>query len=143
MQIQDLKSISTQKSKKRIGRGGKKGTYSGKGLKGQRSRAGRKMMPMVREIIKRYPKLKGYRAKRADNLFSVLNLDILEKSFVDSDNINPKILFERGLIRRIKGKIPKVKILGTGEIKKKLIVEGCSVSQSAKEKIERAGGSIK
>src|SRR4030043_532865 len=47
------------KKKKRVGRGGKRGTYSGKGIKGQKSRAGRKMVPVIRELIKKYPKLRG------------------------------------------------------------------------------------
>ena len=61
MQINQLSPKHKEKRKKRIGRGGKKGTYSGKGMKGQRSRAGRKMAPIIRELIKRYPKLRGYR----------------------------------------------------------------------------------
>jgi large subunit ribosomal protein L15 len=52
-------------------------------------------------------------------------------------------LLEKKLIRRIKGKMPKVKILGRGELTKKLIIKNCSVSKSAKEKIEKAGGNIK
>jgi len=52
-------------------------------------------------------------------------------------------LFERKLIRRIKGRIPKVKILGRGEIKKTLQIEGCQLSKPAREKIEKAGGQIK
>lgn len=59
MQIHQLKPIHKPKKKKRVGRGGKKGTYSGKGMKGQKSRAGKRFKPMIRELIKRYPKLKG------------------------------------------------------------------------------------
>jgi large subunit ribosomal protein L15 len=143
MQIQDLKPIHKNSKKKRIGRGGKKGTYSGRGLKGQKSRAGRKMMPMVREIIKRYPKLKGYRARRPLDSSVVLNLNVLQNNFKDSEIVNPKTLLEKGLIRRIIGRVPEVKILGDSEIKKKIIIEGCKVSKSAREKIEKAGGEIK
>jgi len=142
MQIHELKPIYNAKKRKRVGRGGKKGTYSGRGLKGQKSRAGRKMMPMVREIIKRYPKLKGYKARKSENIFAVLNLEILEKRFDKSDIVNPKLLLEKRLIRRIKGRTPYVKILGTGELKKNLIIEGCFVSRVAREKIEKAGGKI-
>jgi large subunit ribosomal protein L15 len=46
-----------------VGRGGKKGTYSGRGIKGQKSRAGKRLEPIIRSIIKRYPKLRGYRFK--------------------------------------------------------------------------------
>ena len=59
MQIHQLKIIHKMKRKKRVGRGGKKGTYSGKGIKGQKSRAGKRFKPMIRDVIKRYPKLKG------------------------------------------------------------------------------------
>jgi len=52
-------------------------------------------------------------------------------------------LIEKRLIRRIRGRLPKVKILGQGKLTKKLIIEGCQASKQAKEKIEKAGGSIK
>lgn len=63
MQLNDLKPIHKNKKRKRVGRGGKRGTYSGRGQKGQLSRAGRKLKPVIREIIKRYPKLRGYKFK--------------------------------------------------------------------------------
>ena len=143
MQIHQLKPKNKTKSRKRIGRGGKKGTYSGKGMKGQRSRAGRKMAPMVRELIKRYPKLKGYRAKNINDRPVILTLDVLEKNFDSSEKITPQTLLEKNLIRKIKGRIPKVKILDGGEIKKKLNIENCQASKSVKESIKKAGGEIK
>jgi large subunit ribosomal protein L15 len=63
MQLHELKPIHKSKKRKRVGRGGKRGTFAGRGQKGQRSRAGRKMKPVVRELIKRYPKLRGYKFK--------------------------------------------------------------------------------
>ncbi|PIS13477.1 MAG: hypothetical protein COT67_01505 [Candidatus Tagabacteria bacterium CG09_land_8_20_14_0_10_41_14] len=63
MQLHQLKPSTKNKDKKRIGRGGKRGTYSGRGLKGQKSRAGRKLRPQLRDIIKRLPKKRGYRFK--------------------------------------------------------------------------------
>ncbi len=143
MQLHELKPTHKNKSKKRVGRGGKKGTYSGKGLKGQSSRAGRKMVPIIREIIKRYPKLKGYRRFVFENKTAIINLDTIEKNFKDGDSVNPKILIEKGIISLMKGKIPKVKILGDGKISKKITVEKCNLSDSAKESIKKAGGSIK
>jgi len=74
MQIHELKPKHKNRGKKRIGRGGKKGTYSGKGMKGQASRAGRKMVPIIRELIKKYPKMKGYRSFRIGNDIAVVNL---------------------------------------------------------------------
>lgn len=59
MQLHELQPKHKLKKQKRIGRGGKRGTYSGRGIKGQKSRAGRKLKPAIREFIKRYPKLRG------------------------------------------------------------------------------------
>ena len=143
MQLHNLKPTHKLKKKKRIGRGGKKGTYSGAGMKGQKSRAGRKMQPIIRELIKRYPKLRGYRQKTRERLESEVNLLTLEKSFKQGEKISPEILIKRKIIRKMKSRIPVVKILAKGELKKKLIVEGCKVSKGAKEKIEKAGGIIK
>ena len=63
MQLHQLKPTHKAKRAKRVGRGGKKGTYSGRGMKGQKSRSGARMQPIIRELIKRYPKLRGYRRK--------------------------------------------------------------------------------
>jgi large subunit ribosomal protein L15 len=63
MQLHQLKPIHKLKKRKRVGRGGKKGTYSGRGIKGQKARAGRRLKPAIRELIKRYPKLRGYKFK--------------------------------------------------------------------------------
>jgi len=143
MQVHELKPIHKTKSKKRIGRGGHKGTYSGKGMKGQTSRAGRKMVPIIREIIKRYPKLKGYRREVMPDFSTVVNLDILEKNFKDGDIVNPENLIKKGIVGMIKGKEPQIKILGNGKISKKIIIEKCKISKSARESVEKAGGSIK
>jgi len=146
MQIHQLKPIHKIKSRKRVGRGGKHGTFSGRGVKGQKARAGRKTEPIIRLIIKRYPKLRGYRFKskfKSQKLkVTVINLDVLEEKFKTDDKINPTVLIEKKLIRRIKGKIPLVKILAKGEITKKLIIEKCQLSKNAKVKIEKAGGQV-
>jgi large subunit ribosomal protein L15 len=60
MQLHQIKS-SKKRPKKRIGRGGKKGTYCGKGMKGQKSRAGAKIRPELRDFIKKIPKTRGYK----------------------------------------------------------------------------------
>ena len=143
MQLHELKPKHKNRSKKRVGRGGKHGTYSGKGIKGQASRAGRKMVPIIRELIKRYPKLKGYRSFAIENYFAVVNLEVLEKTSKDGETINPENLIKKGIISKIKGRTPKVKILGTGKLTKKLVVENCRASKTAKEAIEKAGGTIK
>lgn len=61
MQIHELKPENKPKKKKRIGRGGKRGTYCGRGLKGQKSRAGRRIRPAVRDFVLKTPKLRGRR----------------------------------------------------------------------------------
>ncbi len=143
MKSYNLKSRHKIKKKKRVGRGGKRGTYSGRGMKGQKSRAGRKMQPMIQELIKKYPKLRGYRARKREKKIIGVNIAILDEKFKGGEIINPKILIEKKIIKRIKGKIPLVKILGRGKIKKKLIIKDCQVSEGAREKIKEAGGVIK
>ena len=143
MQLHQLKPSHRRKRQKRIGHGGKRGTHSGRGVKGQSARTGRKMKPIIRELIKRYPKLRGYKFKRVNLKPAVVNIGILEKKFKSADVISPKVLLEKRIIRRILGRLPKVKILGSGKLTKKLIIEGCQVSKSAREEIEKAGGAIK
>lgn len=143
MQTHEIQPNNKTKDKKRVGRGGKKGTYSGKGCKGQKSRAGRKMQPFIREIIKRYPKIRGYRQGTTSEKGISVNLKVLEKNFEKGDKITPAVLVDKKIVRKISGKAPFVKILGSGEISKAFVIEGCLVSESAKVKIEKIGGSIK
>lgn len=144
MQIHELKFNHKSKKSKRIGRGGKRGTYSGRGMKGQKSRAGRRLKPDIRELIKRYPKLRGYKFKTKFQATPtvVVNLDILERKFDSGAKVNPEALLEKKIISRIKGRTPKVKILGNGGIAQNLIIENCQVSAAAKKKIEKAGGTV-
>lgn len=142
MQIHELQLIHKPKKRKRIGRGGKKGRYCGRGIKGQKARAGRRFQPIIRQIIKKYPKLKGYRRGPRKKIETSINLSILEKKFKTEEKITPEILLERKIIKKIKGKIPKVKILGKGNLTKKLIIKECQVSKGAKEKIEKREGQI-
>jgi len=143
MQLHELQPKHRRKSKKRVGRGGKRGTYSGKGIKGQKSRAGRKFQPLIRQVIKRYPKKRGYRFNPPSQKPAIINVGVLNDKFKKNDSINPKILLQKKLIRKIKGKIPQVKILGKGKTNKPLLIEGCQTSKTAKQKIEQAGGKLK
>lgn len=143
MQLHQLKPNYKRKRKKRIGRGGKRGTYSGKGVKGQKARAGRRLKPIIRELIKRYPKLRGYKFKSFQLKPTVINVEILEKKFKAGDTITPETLHEKKIFRKIKGRLPQVKILGKGKLTKKLSIGECQVSKQAQEKIEKAGGIIK
>ncbi|MEK7114691.1 MAG: 50S ribosomal protein L15 [Patescibacteria group bacterium] len=139
MQLHELKPTTKSKNKKRIGRGGKRGTYSGRGQKGQKSRAGHVIRPAERDLIQRLPKLRGYKFKSLKIKPVVLNLgDLAEK--IKGDVINMKTLLEAGLIRKSD---KEVKILGKGVIKRPIKIEGLKVSKSAKNKIESAGGEVK
>lgn len=146
MQLHELKPTTPRKSAKRIGRGGKRGKTSGRGHKGQKARAGNSTRPEMREIIKKLPKLRGHGVNRAQTVNNeretpvVVNVGRLEQ-FTGTD-VNPKTLLAAGMINAKRKQAPKVKILGTGELSKKLSVTGCTVSKSAKEKIEKAGGTV-
>ncbi len=142
MQLHELKPKNKPKKRKRIGRGGKRGTYSGKGMKGQKSRAGRTREPAIREYIKRYPKLRGYKFKSKSVNCAVLNIGILNERFEKGEEINPANLVNKKLVRKRQNRIPVVKILGNGEIDKKVFITGCLISKKAKEKVEKAGGKV-
>ncbi len=142
MQIHEIKRKTKNRKGKYIGRGGRRGKTSGKGTKGQNSRAGRKKRPELRDIIKKIPKLRGYRFASIVNKAMPVNLTTIEKNFGGGDEVNPKVLFEKGLIKKVNGTLPKVKILGTGEISKKVSISGCLVSASARDMIVKAGGTV-
>ncbi len=143
----------SKKKRVRIGRGGKRGTYSGKGMKGQRARSGgRRGLKRLgaKPLVEQTPKLRGFKSLRKKpailnlkDLTADLNADLRRGSErgADSDfvKITPQILLKRGLVDKIKN---GVKILGNGEIDFKIEVSGCKVSKSAREKIEKAGGKI-
>ncbi len=149
MQLHELKPITPKKTQKRIGRGGKRGKMSGRGHKGQTARTGNSTRSEMLEFIKKIPKLRGHGKNRARtvneerDIAVPVNLVKLEVAFKDGDSVTPKTLVAAGVITTVRKKAPTVKILGTGEITKKINVEGCQVSASAKAKIEKAGGSVK
>ncbi len=146
MQLHELKRKTENKTAKRVGRGGGRGKTSGRGTKGQNARSGHKKRPEIREILKKLPKRRGRGIAGLVSIQSkplVVNISSLEVAFKAGDVVNPTTLLERGLIRARKGDAtPKVKILGNGEITKKLTFSGVVISGSAKEKIEKAGGSV-
>jgi len=141
MQLNQLSPAKKQKNKKRVGRGGKRGAYSGRGIKGQKARAGRKLRPEWRDVLKRIPKRRGYNFKNIRNKPAILNLGQLS-IFKEGELVTVAALLSRGLISKIKGRAPEVKILGEGELTQKLDFKGLKVSAGAKEKIEKAGGEI-
>lgn len=126
------------KKRKKVGRGGKRGTYSGRGLKGQRSRSGGKSGLKAlgfKQTLQRIPKKRGFKSLKPK--VQVVNLSDLEKVFSDGDIINAKNMFAVGLIVDHK---KAVKVLGQGKLTKKLIIIADFYSQSAKDAIEKQGG---
>lgn len=148
MQYNELQRNTATATKRRIGRGGKRGKTSGKGHKGQKARAGNSSVPQMREIIKKLPKLRGHGKNRARTVNAertlpvIVNVSVLNERYESGAEVNPKTLAHSGVLEKKSGKLPVVKILGSGELTKKLSVSGCSVSASAREKIEKAGGSV-
>lgn len=131
----------SKKSVKRIGRGAAsgQGKTAGKGHKGQKARAGRGMrpgfeggqMPLQRRVPKR-----GFNNIFAKEIAAV-NVSALDKVFDDGATVTVEALIEKGLIKKA---LDGVKILGNGELSKKLTVQVNAYSESAKQKIEAAGG---
>lgn len=145
MQLHELKRATPNKTAKRVGRGGGRGKTSGRGTKGQKARAGHSIRPDIREQLKKIPKLRGRGIQglvSIQNKPLVVNVAALNAAFAAGDTITPSVLVERGLVRAPKKSSPVVKILGDGELTKKLNISGCVVSASAKTKIEAAGGSV-
>src|SRR5208337_2074000 len=133
-----------QKKEKRLGRGvgSGHGKTAGKGTKGQKARAGGGVrlgfeggqMPLFRRIARR-----GFSNYPFKKIFQVINVSGLNR-FVDGDTVTPESLAARGLARK---KNVLVKILGSGELSRKLTVEGVQVSATAREKIAAMGGEVK
>ena len=148
--LSNLKPAQKRRARKRVGRGlgSGKGRYSGRGIKGQKSRAGsHKMRPGFEggqmPIYMRLGKKRGPYSKDAmpvgpHRTSTVpVNLRDLERAFDAGDEVTLETLREKGLIKNTR---TDVKILGQGELKKKLTVTAHSFSAAAREKIERAGG---
>lgn len=136
MQIHNLQPKTKFRAHRRVGRGGKRGTYSGRGIKGLGARAGGKYRPAEREILKKIPKLRGYKFKSIQIKKTIVNLSDLDNHFKEGEVVSPETLFKAGLIRKVGGRLPGVKILGKGELKKKLVFKGVSFSKSVREQIK-------
>ncbi len=144
MQRHELQPKTPRKRKKLIGRGDK---TAGRGTKGQKARAGHKIRPEIRDFIKTLPKLRG-RGKNSNKSINVnkpeaVSLTKISTHFKDGDIVSPSSLSQKGLVTKVSGKLPSVKILSTGEITVKVTIINCLVSATAKVKIESAGGKIK
>ena len=137
MQINDLKLKTKRKSRKTIGRGGKKGTYSGKGCKGQKARSGAHVDPLFEggrsTLIDHMKKKRGFKALNAKR--AVVKLENISEKFKSGDEINAKSFIKAGLVDKIEVK-NRIKILGGSDIKIKLSVDkNILLSKSAKAAI--------
>lgn len=144
MQLHTLKRKTQRQTKQQVGRGSKRGKTSGRGQKGQTSRAGRKLRPEIREIIKKIPKLRG-RGKNINKSFEIKPVVLNVSVFSEMENgtiLTPQKLVDLKLVKLLKGKVPKVKILANGEITNSLTFKKFTISKAAIEKIEKAGGKV-
>lgn len=146
MQLNSLSPRTKNKKNPPVGRGGKRGKTSGRGGKGQTARAGHKIRPEVRDLIKKLPKRRGFGKNRARSVkvnriaMSVVNLAALEAAYKAGETVSPASLVAKGLVRRAKGRPPVVKILGTEGLTKALVIRGCTLSASASAALTAAGG---
>lgn len=134
MQFHQLRVKTHFRRGQRIGRGGKRGTTSGRGTKGQKARAGHKIRPAIRDIVKKLPKLRGYRFKSFRPRPVILNVKDIDRHVASGEVVSPETLLKKGLIHKIKGRVPEVKILGTGETLKKFIFKDVQLSRSVRER---------
>ena len=142
--LSNLRNIpGAKKNRKRVGRGPSSGhgKTATKGHKGQNARSGGGVPPYFEggqmPLIRRLPK-RGFNNPFGKE-YTVINLKVLEEKFNDGEEVTIETLKERKIIKKVKD---GVKILGDGEINKKLIFSGLLFSKSAKEKILKAGGTI-
>ena len=142
MRLHELSPVAgSTKERKRIGRGpaSGQGKTAGKGHKGQKARAGRGMRPGFEggqmPLQRRVPKRGFNNIFRKE--FAKVNVSSLDKVFDDGAVVTIDALLEKGLIKKT---LDGVKVLGNGEISKKLTVQVNAFSESAKQKIEAAGG---
>lgn len=144
MQIHQIKP-EKRKKKKTVGRGGKRGTYSGRGNKGQKARSGASIDPLFEggrsSLVERLKKVRGFKSRNPKK--NIIKLEKLEKSLKDGDVVSIESLVKSNIVDKTSSK-NGVKILGGGKITKKLTVtKEILLSQSAKDAIIKAGGSIK
>ena len=145
MQQNTIKSNQPRKNRKRVGRGdgSGNGSYSGRGMKGQKSRSGGGVRPGFEggqlPMIKRLPSLRGF-TNVFKKQFNAVNLDRIIEKFPEGGDIETKDLVGARVIR---DNGHPTKILGRGEVTVALSITANKFTKSAKEKIEAAGGSAK
>lgn len=140
MKLENLSpAYGSTKKRKRVGRGGKYSKTAGKGEKGQNARSGGGVragfeggqLPLFRRLGKR-----GFNNTRFRTVYATVNVSDLNR-FDENTVITPELLIETGMIKK---QLDGIKVLGNGELNKKLIVKANMFSKTAKEKIEALGG---
>lgn len=135
-------STGSRRKKKRVGRGNssQKGTYSGRGMKGQRSRSGGKSGTKLRgfkQSLQKVPKVRGFKSlKKAKE---TVTLETLSRITKKDEVVTPYSLESKGVISSAK---LGVKIVARGELKHALAIQGCVASKNALKAIEAAGGKL-
>lgn len=140
--LSNLKN-SNNKKRKRVGRGNASGhgTYSTRGIKGQKARSGRKNLKIksFKQILSSIPKNRGFKSEQEKP--QVVNIKDINENYKEGAVINIESLYSKKLIDSKKG---HVKVLAKGELKiKNLQIEGCELSKSALEQFEKMGGGIR
>ena len=141
MQIHTIKKAKPAKPK-RVGRGGKKGTYSGGGSKGQKVRSGYSRRATFEggrtSLSAKTKKVRGFKSPKEK--FQVVSLEMIDNKFKSGEEVSPQTLKEKMVIN--KAYVP-VKILASEEFSKKLIFSGLAFSKKAEAMIKKAGGEVK
>ncbi len=142
MQLHTLQSKTKRQRSRQIGRGGKRGTTAGRGTKGQKARAGHKIRPEIRDMIKKLPKQRG-RGKNSnksiDAKIKTFDLNQLASAFKAGEVVSLKTLKEKKLIAASER---EVKLIGNEGLKQALNIKGLKTSAGAKKAIEAAGGKL-
>lgn len=139
--LSNLKN-SNNKKRKRVGRGNASGhgTYSTRGIKGQKARSGRKNLKIkgFKQILSSVPKNRGF--KSAQDKPQIINIEDINKNYKEGAIVNIESLYANKLID---SKKRRVKILAKGEFKiKNLKIEGCELSKIASHQVEKMGGTV-
>jgi large subunit ribosomal protein L15 len=142
MQLHEVKSKTKRQRSRQVGRGGKRGTTAGRGTKGQKARAGHKIRPEIRDMIKKLPKQRG-RGKNSNKIIGArmktVALPALERAFKAGELVSLASLKDKKVIM---GSEREVKIIGSEGLTKALNFKGLKFSAGAKKAIEAAGGKL-
>ncbi|HMN19117.1 MAG TPA: 50S ribosomal protein L15 [Candidatus Moranbacteria bacterium] len=142
MQIHEI-TTAKRKERKTVGRGGKRGTYSGRGNKGQKARSGGSVDPLFEggrsSLVERLKKVRGFKSMHPKKV--TVKLSALDKAYADGETVSLETLVAKGIVAK-KDVNRGAKIVATGNLSKKLTIVGVLVSGAASEVIKQSGGSV-